>query len=279
MTVPAAAGVRSVLAALNGGDSWQGDGVSARRVRDLVVVDLGGTTLVIACDSNASIGRKPADHLQQDPQITGYSAAKVPVMEVLASGAVPFLLIDNLCCDLETTGLDLMRGMRRLLDETGLPIMMTGSDEANMPTVQTGVGITVLGTAAPGSLRLGSIRPGDVVCVVGRRRSGVGEDDYVEAGEGIATARHIRAAGELPGVHELLPVGSGGIAHECEELARVGQVEVRMRSGVSTDLHASAGSSTCFLAAVEPEAVERLRTIGLPVEVVADSLPGTSGRP
>jgi hypothetical protein len=262
---------RALLTALSGGDSWTGSGVAARRIRDLVIVDLGERSLVIACDSNASIGSKPADHLQQDPEITGYSAAKVPVMEVLASGATPFLLVDNLCCDLETTGLALVAGIRRLLDETGLAVMMTGSDEANMPTVQTGVGITVLGIAGPGALRVGGTRAGDRICVVGMRRSGLAGDEYVEGGAGIATARHIRQALALDGVHEVLPVGSSGIAHECRELARVAGLEARLRDAVETDLDASAGSSTCFLAAVDDRGLRGLESLGLPIEIVADA--------
>jgi len=61
-----------------------------RRFRDLTLVSLlGDLHLVIACDSNASIGEKPNDGLAKPYAEVGVSALKVPMMEVLAAGAVP----------------------------------------------------------------------------------------------------------------------------------------------------------------------------------------------
>ncbi|CAN5635359.1 hypothetical protein BH10ACT7_BH10ACT7_32800 [soil metagenome] len=263
--------VGAALAGLVGADTWMGAGVSASRVRDLVVVDLGAKALVIACDSNAATGDKPGDYLKQDPIITGYSAAKVPLMEVLASGAVPFLLVNNLCCDLATTGVRILAGIRELLDQTGVDLMVTGSDESNMPTVQTGLGVTVIGIVDKEALRLGGVRAGDEVWVVGLRRSGIPNDEYDEGDGGTGTAIHVKTALELPGVHEVLPVGSHGVAHEVGELARVGEVSIDLREGLETDLHASAGASTCFLVACDPQASARLRELDLPLELVGEA--------
>ena len=267
------ASVGSVLAGLVGPSSWSRPGVEATRVRDLVVVDLGSKSLVIACDSNAAIGDKPADFLKQDATTTGYSAAKVPLMEVLATGAEPFLLVNTLCCDLETTGIRIIEGIRALLDETGIDLMVTGSDESNMPTVQTGLGVTVLGIAENGDLRVGGMRAGDEVWLVGRRRSGLPADEYDEGDGFTATARHVAAALRLEGVREVLPVGSHGVGHEIAELARVAGVGIRFTDAPATDLEASAGASTCFLVAVDPMHTSRLETLDLPLERLATAIP------
>jgi hypothetical protein len=259
----------SDLAALSGPAAWTGAGISVRRARDLVLVELPDRTLVIAADSNAAIGDKPGDALAQDPILTGYSAAKVPLMEVLASGATPFLLIDNLCVELEPTGLQILRGIRSALDDAGLEVMVTGSDESNMPTVQTGLGVTVIGAAAPGELRLGDIRPGDELWVVGRRASGLPGDEYAALEAGVARPRSVVDAVAIPGVHEILPVGSHGIAHECRELAADGGVELAWDPDIAADLERSAGASTCFLVAVEPGAAGLLEGLGLPLERIA----------
>lgn len=237
---------------LAGLPSWSANGISARRVRDLVVTEIGDVSLVLATDSNASTGNKPGDYLQQDPEITGYSAAKVPLMEVLASGATPYLLVNNLGVDLATTGQSLLRGIRRLLDETAIELMITGSDESNMPTVQTGMGVTILGVAPTGTLRLGSAQAGDVLWVVGNRRSGLPGDEYDEGAGGIATAHHVLDALRMSGVREVLPVGSHGIAFECAELATTAGLRAELRTDTAADLEMSAGASTCFVVACEP---------------------------
>ncbi|MBU2663779.1 hypothetical protein KOI35_09690 [Actinoplanes bogorensis] len=237
------------LEALARGERTIGDVVG--RVRDLTIVDNGSTTIVIACDSNASIGVKPMDALQQDPQETGYSAAKVPLMEVLATGATPFLLVDNLCCELEPYGKELLIGVQAAADRTGLPIAITGSDETNMPTVQTGIGVTVMGVVVRAGLRCGSARDGDLVFAVGLPRDGR-EVPFVDGTAGIASPADIIVARDSPYASEVLPVGSRGIAYEAGELARVAGLTFAS-SDSDVSLTRSAGPSTCFLVAASAE--------------------------
>jgi hypothetical protein len=218
------------------------------RVRDLVLMRTGELALVIACDSNASIGAKPADALAQDPGDTGYSAAKVPLMEVLAAGARPVLLVNNLCCELEPSGHRLLQGIHRVLAEAGLDVVVTGSDETNMPTVQTGIGVTVLGIAGRDDLRCGSAEPGDVVWCVGTPRDGL-QLPIVDGSPGIAGPRQVRAALATPGVHEVLPVGSRGVRYEAGQLADAAGLVYRPADRTPIDLDVSAGPSTCVLVA------------------------------
>ncbi|MBX3093411.1 MAG: hypothetical protein KF680_02550 [Cryobacterium sp.] len=265
------AAVSDDFRALIGPDTWSGMGMSMRRWRDLLLIDLGDRTLVVAADSNAGIGAKPGDFLAQEPFLTGYSAAKVPLMEVVATGATPFLVIDNLCVELRPTGLEILRGIRSVIDDAGLEVLITGSDEANMPTRQTGVGVTVLGSAASGELRIGRTQPGDDIWVLGRRASGLPGDEYEAKGEGIARLGDLVAVEQLPGVHELLPVGSHGIGHESAELVS-GSGLALAPVGTSVDLTASAGASTCFLVSCEPGASEGLAAAGLPMELLGTAV-------
>lgn len=214
-----------------------------QRWRDLLLFRSGATVFVLACDSNASIGHKPHDALQQDPSETGYSASKVPMMEVIAAGATPFVLIDNLCCELEPTGRQLLVGIERLIAESGLDVVITGSDETNMPTVQTGIGVTVIGVAADDELRLGRTAPGDTIYCVGTPADGR-RVPFVDGEPGIATPREVLAAATVAGVHEMLPVGSRGVGYEIGQL---GGADFRLVDPSPIDLEVSAGPSTCFL--------------------------------
>jgi AIR synthase related protein, N-terminal domain len=253
------------LVALSNAGAWPSGTVW--RVRDLCIFQAAELSLVLACDSNASIGSKPNDFLQKDPEEVGYSAAKVPLMEVLAAGAAPFVVVDNLCCELDPYGRALLAGVKRAVEEAGEGIAVTGSDETNMPTVQTGLGVTVLGVARRGELLLGQAQRGDAVVCVGVPKDGAAVP-YQEGDPDIASVRHVRAALASQLAHELLPVGSRGVAHEAGELARtVGLASHLISSAV--DMEISAGAGTCFLAAVPPGCVDALgHSTGIAVTVV-----------
>jgi selenophosphate synthetase-related protein len=238
-------------------------------VRDLALFEVAGLTLVVACDANASTGMKPNDRLQQDPAITGYSAAKVPLMEVLASGATPLLLVNNLCCELEPYGRRILDGIHQALRETVGGVVIAGSDETNMPTTQTGVGVTVIGAGRTGDLLLGRARHGDVVACAGVPKDGLSAP-YTEGEPGIATVRHVVAAVQSALVHEVLPVGSRGVRCEALELADVAGLKLEF-GDERVDLRRSAGASTCFLVATPAEHLGPLRELlGLPVERVGE---------
>lgn len=236
------------------------------RIRDLVVMWVSDLALVVACDSNASIGEKPADAVTQDAVETGYSAAKVPLMEVLAAGARPVLLVNNLCCELEPSGQRLLQGIHRLLDEAGLDVVVTGSDETNMPTVQTGIGVTVLGVAGRDELRCGRAQPGDVIWCIGEPRDGR-YLSFVDGQPGITGPKEIQAALVAPGVHEVLPVGSRGVRYEAGQLADVAGLAFRPSDRTSINLDISAGPSTCFLAAAPSGAQAALAAAVAPCHV------------
>jgi len=253
---------------------WPDDVVN--RFRDLLLIRTGELMLVVACDSNASIGNKPADHLRQDPAITGLSASKVPLMEVIASGATPLVVVDNLCCALEPDGYAILAGINRALAGTVGGVTVTGSDETNMPTVQTGVGVTVIGVARSSDLLLGQARPGDLVAVVGIPKDGL-RYRYSENDVDVASVEDVDSVVRSGLVHELLPVGSRGVAYEADQLALTAGLEVVLDTSCGIDLVTSAGSSTCFLVAVGANQVDMLEAATLLPVTVVGSLAETQG--
>ena len=147
-----------------------------RKYRDLSILRLlGEVSLVVACDSNASNGEKPNDTHRNTYDETVVSALKVPTMEVLATGATPIVIADNLCVEMEPSGRKIISAMQEELDRCGLldSIQFTGSTEDNMRTLQTGIGVTVVGLVSDAALRLGRTRPGDAVYCAGVPQSGI----------------------------------------------------------------------------------------------------------
>jgi hypothetical protein len=264
-------------------------GGDVRQIRDVVIWGDAGEVHVAACDANAAIGERPEDSLRRPPDLVGYSAAKVPLMEVIATGARPFLLLNTLCGPLDHYGGSIVAGIYRAISETGYEVFVTGSDETNMPTVQTGVGITVIGAARDRDLLIGRARPDDVVLCAGTPRDGL-VVPYEEGQPGVASLRHLAAVARSGLAREILPVGSRGILYELEQLARTASLEAALLEpevvgtespdGTVLDLTASAGASTCFLVAAPLEAVADLEAlVDLPFTPVARLRAGQGPQP
>jgi selenophosphate synthetase-related protein len=258
--------------------AWQRDGSTAtaapklRRVRDLHLFPLiGGLHLVIACDSNASIGEKPNDALPKSYAEVGISALKVAMMEVLATGAAPLLVINALCMEMDPSGRKIIEAMSGELIRCGYnaEMMLTGSTEDNVLTLQSGIGVTVIGLVAEEKLRLGQTFAGDVVLCAGNPKGGV-TIPYTEFDADIASISTVQALNELEEVHEILPVGSKGVLYEAHELARTAGCEFRLEEKPpSINLHDSAGTSTGVLVSTTREDIDRVRNaVKVPVFVI-----------
>ena len=243
-----------------------------RRFRDLTLVSLiGDLQLVIACDSNASIGEKPSDGLKKPYSEVGISALKVPMMEVLAAGAEPLLIINALCMEMEPSGRRFIETMEKELVRCGYDpsMMLTGSTEDNVTTVQSGIGLTVIGLVAEEKLKLGSTKRGDVVLCVGNPKGGV-EIPYAEGDADIASISTVQSLNELSSVHEILPVGSKGVIFEANELANMAGCEFRLLDDPpEINLNRSAGASTAVLVSAAATHIDDISSaVSVPVYLI-----------
>ena len=232
------------------------------KLRDLTIVDLvGDLIVVIACDSNASIGEKPGDFLQKPYSDVGVSMLKVPLMEVLAAGASPVLIVNNLCVEMEPTGKKIISVMKEELRKCGFntDMQLTGSTEDNAKTNQTGTGLTVVGIASKSALRLGTSRRGDVVACVGVPKDGI-HLPFLEKDDDIAGISDTIGLTRMSFVREILPVGSHGVLYEANELAKCISGTFRLYpEDVPIELRQSAGPSTAVIVSVAPEDVGALK--------------------
>ena len=226
-----------------------------RPVRDLLIVD-GSPPLVIACDSVGGIGPRPADLVRVPADVVAHFAARVPLLEVLCSGARPVALINTLCHDMAeaTVFIDTFRAVA---SEVGIrPDAVTGSTEENVPSPATGVGVTVIGTLA-GDLLTGGGRPGDVVICVGWPRSAPHDEVFIGHPD-IVPLSTVQALITTGAVHDALPVGSRGIGYEAGQLAESsGCALTWLPHPLPPD--ASGGPASCVLFACDPASVPDLR--------------------
>lgn len=226
-----------------------------RPVRDLLIVD-GSPPLVIACDSVGGIGPRPADLVRVPADVVAHFAARVPLLEVLCSGARPVALINTLCHDMAeaTVFIDTFRAVA---SEVGIrPDAVTGSTEENVPSPATGVGVTVIGTLA-GDLLTGGGRPGDVVICVGWPRSAPHDEVFIGHPD-IVPLSTVQALVVTGAVHDALPVGSRGIGYEAGQLAgSAGCTLTWLPHPLPLDV--SGGPASCVLLACDPASVPDLR--------------------
>jgi len=236
------------------------------QLRDLSVWNDGnGQIYVTASDANAGVGSRPDDFLQCPPEDPGYSAAKVALMEVCAAGAEPLLVMNTLCLKYDDYGSRVVDGIRKALAEAGSTAPVSGSDETNMTTLQTGVGVTVIGVVPSSRLRLGTSRPGDVVLCAGYPRSGLSDAPYTEGDADVAALSDVIDVLRCAAVHEVLPVGSKGVRTEVAQLAATAGLAFVLEPEPAVPMDVSAGASTCFLITCGPA--------DLPVVATATRLP------
>ncbi|HID17863.1 TPA: hypothetical protein EYP26_06195 [Candidatus Bathyarchaeota archaeon] len=230
--------------------------------RDVLLFGLGRSVIVIGCDSAGGIGSKPLDKIKVGGEILGKFTARVALMEVLAVGAKPLCLSVTLSVEPEPSGEETLKGVKEEAKFAGLASdqALIVSSEKNVPVEQTGIGITAVGIALKDSLRIGKSRKGDLLVSVGLPR--VGEEVLVgEARNEIANLQDLKNLLCLPFVHEAIPVGSKGILHEANVIAKSSNLALALLSDSPVDIKKSAGPATVILLTVPKAHLNELKKL------------------
>jgi len=239
-----------------------------RQVRDLTRIELGNHySLVIAVDSDGGIGSLPADVIKCSDHTLGRFAIRVPLMEVMASGASPLAAFDMLTLPMQPHGVEIIRGIRAELAEAGLPddFPLSGSTEDNIPTTLTGIGTLVLGLAKEEDFRPGTSQADDRVLCLGLPKSGPQDVVSPEDIE-IVSLSQLRQVMMVEGIHDILPVGSRGVLFEAGQMAQLAGLHFQPVNQTAVNLHKSGGPSTCALISCRPESIKNVeKLLNLPV--------------
>lgn len=233
--------------------------------RDLSIVNLDSEkALVIACDSLGGIGSKEYDKIRVANSLLGKFTARVALMELMASGATPISVVDTLSVELKPTGEEIIAGIKEELAKIGIDDLLTGSTEENVVTVQTGIGVTAIGSVEIDQLRVGSSQQEDLIVAIGLPK--VGDQVLADLSQ-IADLDLLIELLKLDYIHEILPVGSKGILYEAQLLAKSNGLELSLVKS-KVDLQKSAGPATVLLVTVAAEDLTRLKVIDKPVNVI-----------
>ena len=240
--------------------------------RDLLLFQLPNKQiLVVGCDSSGGIGPKPLDKLKVSGYILGKFTSRAALMEVLSVGATPLCVVDALGVEPQPLGAEILQGIRDESKQAGLDpkLAVTGSTEKNIVVEQTGIGVTVIGICSLEQLRIGTSQPDDLVVAVGLP-SVADEVLPAEKTGNIAETKDVLKLLSLSIIHEVIPVGSTGIAHEVQTIAEGSKLKYSFAQQTEVNVKKSAGPATVILATLRRQDLAELKSqISKPVNVVA----------
>jgi hypothetical protein len=230
--------------------------------RDLTLIQQrNDKTLTIACDSCGGIGNSELDVVKVNEEIVGYFTARVCLFETLAFRSKPLVLVNTLSVEMNGRGEKLLKGIHRAINEYNeakfyeefLSESVTGSTEENIPTLQTAMGITLIGEKENGKEKK-KVISGDILVLIGIPKVGyeVIEDESLAQSEVISFRSLKILSNDLNSI-DLLPVGSKGIKYEIGVLEREHSLILEMYDVKEIDLVKSGGPSTCVIAIMKEE--------------------------
>ncbi len=233
-----------------------------------------GHAIVAGSTSSGGIGPKERDKVKVQGRVLGKFLARVALMDVAATGAFPLLLSVTLGVEKEPAGHEILEGIKSECRVLGLDpnqVLMENTED-NIETVQTGVGVTVIGFANENELRLGKTSPGDLIVAIGKPK--VGEEVLpAEVKREIADLRNVTLLSQKNYVHDIVPVGTFGIAYEAKMMAHAVGRQLKLEETKEIDLTKSAGPATVVLITVTPEKLDELTLlIRKPIKVVGEIL-------
>ncbi|WP_034601372.1 AIR synthase related protein [Clostridiisalibacter paucivorans] len=246
-----------------------------KNFRDLTLIEISDDTIfVISCDSCGGVGEKSEDIVNTSVDIVGYFTAKVALAEILAVGARPITLVDTLSVEMNDTGKRILEGVKRALGEINIDqdIAVTGSTEENFHTIQTGIGVTVIGVMHKDDFRKTVAEDGAVIVVAGEPLMG---QEILENSDKIVSLNDILTLKQASEVLEILPVGSKGILNELKTMAKDAGLEFTLNQDIGIDINKSAGPASCIILAVRPECVDNIKqSVSIPVNEIGRFLGG-----
>ncbi len=233
-----------------------------------------GHAIVVGSTSSGAVGPKSMDKIKVDGRVLGKFLARVGLMDVAATGAFPIMLSATLGVEKEPTGREILEGMRREAAVLGLEpnqVLMENTEE-NFETVQTGVGLTVVGFANEEELRVGKSMPGDLLVAIGKPKVG-NEVISSEAKGEIADLKSVIWLSQKKYIHDIVSVGAFGIAYEARMMAQAVGRQLKLSENMVVDIEKSAGPATVVLVTVNSEKFEELASvIKKPVAIIGEIL-------
>lgn len=198
---------------------------------------------IVTTDNSGAIGEKERDVVQVPDDVTSYYSARVTLLEQWAAGAEPEAIVMHNFSS-EASWERYVKGITWLFDELSLPVPpIKGSSETNMPTLQSGVAITMIGAPVRPVVDANTLQ----WFTYGKPLVG---HELLEYPKYIANLLLVKKAIDTNLIGRIWPVGSKGILSEIKRL--LGDVAFSS----SLEVRKTAGPATVILLGIPEEQVE-----------------------
>jgi len=244
--------------------------ITIKTAQDVSVFEVNADlVMVVGCDSAGGIGPKPLDKVKVSGYTLGRFTARVALMEVLAVGATPVCLTDTLGVESDPTGFEIVEGIKSEVQLARLDrfLVIVGSMEKTVAVEQTGIGVTVIGLAPKNKLKIGLSEPEDLIVAVGRPSV---KDEFLPAEERgeIADLEDFFKLMSCDFVHDVIPIGSQGILHEVNVLAKDSGLRAKLELP-DVEAKKSAGPATALVVIISKNALSDLSVlINKPIQLI-----------
>ena len=236
-------------------------------LRDISLLQINEKeVLVIACDSAGGLGEKKYDQVKVSNKILGKYTVKVPLMEVMSIGAEVISVIDNLAVEYKPTGKEIIAGIKENLKLLSSAELLNGSTEENIKTVQTALGVTVIGKITLEKLKKYTFsNKNNIIVAAGLPL--VGENLMKYKSKAVNLKKFLQLK-ELDYISQFLPVGSKGILYEAKIMAKENNYDFELINN-KLDLLKSAGPASVILLSLKEKKFSKLKDeIDLPLNKI-----------
>ncbi|MCL6563057.1 MAG: hypothetical protein K6U87_08625 [Firmicutes bacterium] len=220
--------------------------------------------LVMAHHSAVGVGPSEGDASPATAREVGYFATRVVVMHVLATGATPVVMVNNLASADPVLREGLERGSREFLAESGLlDLPFSYAHEVLGALPITAMGLTLVGEWEEERFKLGKAQEGDDLFLIGHPLRAP-EHRFARNDTIMPSVRHLLSV--LPHAHDLIPVGSAGVFRAAEALAETAGLRFRAKEHLPGWLgQPTASLASAFLAALPAGQSQRAYAVPVPV--------------
>ncbi|MFP3918980.1 hypothetical protein U5N28_14350 [Lysinibacillus telephonicus] len=203
---------------------------------------------VVTIDNAGCIGEKEFDIVNVSNSLTAYYTARVAILEQWCAGAHPtHIFLSNFTGDAAWS--DYEKGIQQVFEEIGenLP-PIKGSTESNFESMQSALSIMMIGKVAF------EVSTNHLYhwFVVGKPLVG---QEVVEQAQHVAKLHELYKLLKLGIAKQIWPVGSKGIAAECERIFEGKHFSCKL------PLEKTSGPSTSVIVAVDKEQVHLFKEI------------------
>jgi hypothetical protein len=209
-----------------------------------------GMVLTLTCISSGSVGPKPMDEIKVDGFTLGKLIARAALMEILSTGSWPIHVSASLCIEMNPFEIEIVKGIKSEMVKIYLdPLILSVDTEENFHTVQTGLGVNVVGFSYERNLRIGKAQVGDIIVMLGKPCLGY-EVVKADLNSEILSLKELLKLLELPFIHEVIPVDSDGALSKAYILAKSIGRNINIYD-VKPNLQEPAGPATSIIAAID----------------------------